>query len=235
MAKRLLDWGRVKIDTLVVRAVFLAGIHSWLQAQNPSFQYAAVPASTVTHDSVATADFNRDGNPDLAIANYDDGSVSVFLGRGNGTFGAEARYGVKSAPTSVAAADFNGDGIPDLAVANYGSSQVSVLLGNGDGTFQTAVGYASSAAPDGIEPYSVAVGDFNGDGIPDLAVTNYSNSGVPFAAGASVSILLGVGDGTFQPAVEFATGSGPLSLAVADVNGDGVLDLVAANNFYGNV
>ena len=145
------------IDALVVRTAFCVGLNSWLQAQSPSFQYQATPASSVTHTSVTSADLNRDGKPDLVIANYADASVSVFLSRGDGTFDAETRYSVKSTPTSVAAADLNGDGTPDLVVANYGSSQVSVLLGNGDGTFQTAVNYASSAASTGIEPYSVAV------------------------------------------------------------------------------
>src|SRR5579872_2525635 len=193
-AKRL--WGRMKIDTLIVRALLFVELSCWLRAQSPSFRYQAVETSTVTHDSVAVADFNRDGKSDLVIANYNDASVSVFLGRGDGAFIAETRYGVKSAPTSVSIADFNGDGTPDLVVASYGSSQVSVLLGNGDGSFQTAVGYASSAASSGIQPYCVVVGDFNGDGNADLAVTNYSNIAVPFEAGASVSVLLGNGDGT---------------------------------------
>ena len=225
----------MKIDTLIFRTVLVVGLSPCLRAQSPTFRYQAIPASTVTHNSVAVADLDRDGQPDLVIANYNDSSVSAYLGRGDGTFGAEVRYGVKPAPTSVAIADFNGDGIPDLVVADYGSSQISVLLGNGDGTFAPAVNYASAAASSGIQPYSVAVGDFNGDGKADLVVTNYSNIATPFAAGASVSILLGVGDGTFHPAVEFAAGSGPLALAVADVNGDGLLDLVVADNFSNTV
>jgi hypothetical protein len=99
---------------------------------------------------------------------------------------------------------------------------VSVLLGNGDGTFQAARNFAA-----GNRPWSVAVGDFNGDGIPDLAVANsYSNN---------VSVLLGNGDGTFQAARNFAAGSFPLSVAVGDLNGDGTLDLAVANSGGNNV
>ena len=225
----------MKIDSLVVRSVFILALHSCLAAQSVSFQYQSVQASGVTHTSVATVDLNSDGKPDLAIANYADASVSVLLGRGDGTFTAEARYSVKSTPTCVAVADFNGDGAPDLVVANYGSSQVSVLLGNGYGTFQPALNYPSYATSSGIQPYSVAVGDFNGDGKPDLVVSNYSNTGFPFEAGATVSVLLGNGDGSFQPPVEYAAGSGPLAVAVADVNADGHPDLLVANNFSDNV
>jgi hypothetical protein len=96
-----------------------------------------------------------------------------------------------------------------------------VLLGNGNGTFQTAVNYAA-----GFGPNSVAVGDFNGDGRADLAVTNQS--------GKNVSVLLGNGNGTFQAAVNYTVGIDPTSVAIGDFNGDGMTDL-AVSNFAGNV
>ena len=130
---------------------------------------------------------------------------------------------VGARPHSVAVADFNRDFLPDLVVANYASDTVSVLLGNGDGTFQPARTF-----PAGSKPTSVAVGDFNGDGLQDLAVTN----GVldPDTGGSNtVSILLGNGDGTFQPAKSFLVGPNPHSVAVGDFNGDGRPDLAVAN------
>jgi hypothetical protein len=169
--------------------------------------------------SVAAADLNGDGIPDLAIANgggsssSDQGSVSILLGNGDGTFRAAVNYAADRTPIAVVVGDFNRDGIPDLAVANSSSNNVSVLLGNGAGTFQAAVNYAG-----GLSPLGLAVGDFNGDGIADLAVPNYLANG-------TVSILLGNGDGTFQTAQKYAAGSGPSSVAVGDFNRDGILDL----------
>ena len=125
-------------------------------------------------------------------------------------------------PQAVAVGDFNGDGTLDLVVANFSGSSVSVLLGNGDGTFQPAVSYSAAANNLGNNPYSVAVGDFNGDGIPDLAVANEISN--------NVSVLLGNGDGTFQNAVNSAVGTNPQSVTVGDFNGDGFLDLAVANS-----
>src|SRR5262249_50315666 len=106
----------------------------------------------------------------------------------------------------------------DLAVAQGGTffdpGSVQVLLGKGDGTFQAAHKY-----PVGSHPYSVAVGDFNGDGVADLAAVD----------GSGVSILLGNGDGSFQAAHSYAAGSGG-SLVVADFNGDGLPDLALSNS-----
>src|SRR6516162_8784528 len=107
--------------------------------------------------SVAVADFNGDGKPDLAVA--DISTVRVLLGKGDGTFLPAQSVYAGNSPHSVAVGDFNGDGIPDLAVGTYYSDGVSVLLGKGDGTFLPAVSYIA-----GNEPSSVAVGDFNGDG-----------------------------------------------------------------------
>src|SRR5207248_3078866 len=121
----------------------------------------------------------------------------------------------------VAVGDFDGDGKLDLAVANFNSANVSVLLGKGDGTFQAPNNFVV-----GTEPISVAVGDFNGDGILDLATAN----GIDFGGGSNnVSVLLGKGDGSFQPAMNLAAGSNPHSVAVGDFNGDGKLDLAVVN------
>jgi hypothetical protein len=145
----------------------------------------------------------------------------VLLGNGNGTFQAARNF---AAGSSVAVGDFNGDGLQDLATARDTAeitTTVLVLLSNGDGTFQGR----SFAA--GIAPVSVAVGDFNSDGRPDLAVAN--------AASNDVSVLLGNGDGTFQAAQNFAVGIGPDSVAVGDFNGDGKPDLAVVNFGSGNI
>jgi len=169
--------------------------------------------------SVAVGDFNRDGKLDLAVANAGSNNISVLLGKGDGTFKAAVNYGAGSGPSSVAVGDFNRDGKLDLAVANNGGN-ISILLGNGDGTFRATVNYAT-----GNSPSSVAVGDFNRDGKLDLAVANSgASNGV-----SNISVLLGRGDGTFQPAVNYNAGFGSLSVAVGDFDGDGNLDLAVAS------
>ena len=92
-------------------------------------------------------DFNGDGRPDLAVANFNSGNVSVLLGNGNGTFQAAQNFTAGSYSYSVVAGDFNGDGRPDLAVANFWSNRGSVLLGNGNGTFQDAQSFGTGIAP----------------------------------------------------------------------------------------
>ena len=177
--------------------------------------------------SVAVGDFNGDGHFDLAVADHNinapsAGAVSVLLGNGSGGFSAApgSPFAVGNNPSSVAVGDFNGDGHSDLAVANFEGNSVSVLLGNGSGGFSAASGSPFAV---GQYPTSVAVGDFNGDGHPDLAVAN--------AGGASVSVLLGNGSGGFSaaPGSPFAVGNKPVSMAVGDFNGDGYRDLAVAN------
>ena len=148
-----------------------------------TFKSAKNYGSGSSSRSVVVNDFNLDGIPDLAAANEGsppnatDGSVSVLLGNGDGTFRSAVSFPAGSHSYSIATGEFNGDGKADLAVANYGSTNVAVLLGNGDGTFQTAVDYSSLAGT-----WALTVGDFNGDGRPDLAVSN--------AESANVSVLL---------------------------------------------
>ena len=176
---------------------------------------------------VAVGDFNGDGKLDLAIANSGSGTVTVLLGDGMGGFTAApgSPFTAGSNPVSLAVGDFNGDGRPDLAIANAGSGNVTVLLGKATGGFSTATGSPFTV---GSAPYSVAVGDFNGDGNLDLAVANL-NSG-------NVTLLLGNGAGRFTAASgsPFTAGLGPYSVAVGDFNGDGDLDLAIANSNSSN-
>jgi len=185
---------------------------------------AASPLTGAYPSSIAAGDFNGDGIPDLAVADYVYETLTILLGNGDGTFTATAvSPATGNGPASVAVGDFNGDGIPDLAVANYYSNTVTILLGNGDGTF---TGTTVNLAPGGA-PISLAVGDFNGDGKADLAVANYEDD--------TVTILLGKGDGTFTATTESpATGTDPFSVAVGDFNGDGKADLAVANKNDGN-
>jgi hypothetical protein len=187
--------------------------------------YAAADGSCPQgSESVAIADLDRDGNPDVVtsdcttVSSATNGGLIVLLGNGDGTLRPWVRYQVGQAVNAVAIADLDGDGILDLVgTTYYGGSAVGVLLGNGDGTFRTHVDYNVDAFPS-----YVAIVDVDRDGKLDLAVANES--------GLGASVLLGNGDGTFRPQVEYATGSLPEALAVADVNGDGRLDLLVAND-----
>jgi hypothetical protein len=180
--------------------------------------------------SVAVGDFNGDGRPDIAVANYDDNTVSVLMnttpsGATTPSFAPRQTFAVGSGPASVAEADFNGDGRPDLAVTKIDGS-VSVLLN------QTPPGVAFAYfAPQqtfaaGLQPRSIAVGDFNGDGRPDLAVANYFSNSVSILPNTTPA---GAATVSFAPQQTFAAGNFPASVVVGDFNGDGRPDLAVAN------
>lgn len=178
------------------------------------------PATTYATGSgplfAASADFNGDGKPDLAVANYLSDTLSVLLNNGNGTFAAAINYAVGAGPDFIAIGDFDGDGKLDLAVTNDHSNNVSILRGNGSGSFAAAVNYAA-----GTEPAGIVTGDLDGDGDLDLVVVNFLSN--------NVSILLNNGDGTFAPRVDYAAGSLTISVALGDFDGDGDLDLAVTS------
>jgi len=176
---------------------------------------------------VVAADFDGDGNLDLAVAIsggwFETNQVNVLLGKGDGSFGAPATFSVGLAPSWITSADFNGDGRPDLAVVNAGPGSsghtISVLLNDGGGSFGTASTYAV-----GVYPGFIATGDFNKDGKPDLIAANRASS--------SISLLLGRGDGSFDPAKDYAVGSGAAQLGIKDFDNDGNLDLAVLGGTY---
>jgi hypothetical protein len=165
---------------------------------------------------ITTADFNSDGKPDLAVTNQSGNTVSIFLGRGDGTFTTGTNFSTGNEPTGICTADFNADGRPDLAITNQTDNTVSVLLGNGDGTFQAQVTY-----PTGNQPVAILTADFNGDGIPDLAVANKTDS--------TVTVLIGASQGVFVNFAAIPVGAAPVALSAADFNGSTLPDLAVAD------
>jgi hypothetical protein len=214
----------VMVGSLVACAALLLAVAEAKDQPPPLFGEKTDYAVGRVPTSVAVADVDGDYRFDLVVTNRDDATVSVLLGNGDGTFGPGTDFGTGTWPYSIAVGDVDSDGHQDLAVANNITSSVSVLLGNGDGTFQARTDFATGSGPS-----SVVIADLNADGPLDLVVANF------WANPYSVSILLGNGDGTFEPKSDCPTGITPSSVAVADLNGDGRPDLAVADRFYGSV
>jgi hypothetical protein len=183
-----------------------------------------VPAGT-SPQWVTVADFNNDQVPDLAVAdNGGTNGVSILLGNGNGTFQPALNVATGGAASYVAAADLNGDGKADLAVV--GTSAVSVVLGNGDGTFGAASSFNAGSTTGGL-----AIGDLNGDGFPDLVVPSFIPPG---GGGSAILVRLNDGSGHFVGQTQYpldSFGANPCGCEILDVDGDGVPDIVAVNDF----
>lgn len=168
--------------------------------------------------SIAIADVNNDGHQDLVVANVNSGNVSVLLNSGDGTFSENPPAYDVDFPGHVEIGDVDQDGAFDLVVSSW-NGVIQLLKGNGDGTFRDAV-----AIGEGVNPSSIAVGDFDLDGDTDIAFANRKDD--------SVSVLLATTDATFDDGGTFTTGGGrfPQTLTAADIDQDGNLDLVTANN-----
>jgi len=192
------------------------------------------PGATV---SAVTGDFNADGKLDLAVTDFYTDSISVLLGNGDGTFQPARSYagGQPYGAEYLVAADMNGDGILDIAMTDGVHNIVSIFLGNGDGTLLPHQDY-----PSGTGPLAIAANDFDADGATDVATVNIcGNDPIADCSGnlyGTVSVLLGKGDGTFEPRLDFTTtGLEPQGLAVGDFNKDGRLDFGTATNSAVNV
>jgi hypothetical protein len=191
------------------------------QVTSPNFPRSDYPVGSKPA-AIASADFNGDGYPDLAVANEGDNTVSILLNDGSGSFTTGQVIPVPAGPVALVAGDFSGNGKQDLAVVSRDAGTVTVLGGNGDGTFSLL--QEIHVAKD---PVAIVSADFNGDGKPDLAVAS--------SAANTVSILLGKGDGTFEGPLDLPVGSTPVALATGDFNGDGKIDLAVVDQGDNNV
>jgi hypothetical protein len=191
-----------------------------------TFGPARTVATNISTNSLVAADINGDRKLDLITPNY------VLLGNGDGTFKNPTSIGQGN--SAVAVGDFNGDRKLDIAttsVGDWGSSTLNVRIGNGKLGIISSYSYNA-----GVDAYSLAVGDFNGDKNPDLIVANYAADMMAGQPQSSVLLFPGNGNGSFQNSPSYmGVGSGARAVAAADLNGDGRADIATANSYDGTV
>jgi len=169
--------------------------------------------------SITSADFNNDGNADLAVTSYNDdktsNAIKVLMGAGDATFGTAVSYTTDTAPSSITSADFNGGGI-DLAVANSDDNTISVFINNTDGSFANKVDYTTATTP-----VYILAAELNGANI-DLVTANSGNN--------TISVFINNNDGSFATKTDYSTGQTPNAITAADFDSDGDIDLAVTNS-----
>jgi 6-phosphogluconolactonase (cycloisomerase 2 family) len=196
-----------------------------------SFPSKADIGSGTSPEGTAISDIDGDGKPDLLVVNNASNTLSVYRNISatgslvTGSFAAKVDFATGSNPTGVAVSDIDGDGKPDVVVSNYGSNTISVFRNtSSSGTI------ALSAKVDlatGISPYGVAIGDIEGDGRPDIAVTN--NGGTTVSVFQNIGSQGSITTASFSNKTDFTSGSYPSGVVISDIDGDGKADLVIAN------
>jgi len=199
------------------------GLMSLIGKGDGTFTNGVTILDTTDLSFVSVADINGDGKPDVLLLRRTSPTVEVLLGNGDGTFQTSSplMLTLASPPSGLLVADFNGDGYPDLAVANPDLNCVTIFLGTSEGTFSAPAAYTSYSA------FSLATGDLNNDGKPDLLIGGGSTT---------FDLLLGNGDGTFAPAQTMSVDEssqmlvGVFPIEPCDFDGDGNTDIILADN-----
>lgn len=209
-------WARLVISLGLLGLLFLVGCPTREEYHPPDliYHYIDIPVGK-NPTSIRASDFNGDGFTDLITSNIQGNSLSLLLGKGDGSFQDQKTISACQEPRNVAVDDFNLDHVPDFVVACSGDNHALVFLGQGDGTFLRGAQYLVHRTP-----VSIATGDFNEDFLPDLAVALRNDK---------IQILLGMGNGKFRLGPLYEYGDTPTSVATEDLNGDKHLDLAVTN------